>query len=340
MRSNEPRRPGVLLTSPGSKFRLVRELVRVASVRGIPVFGCDFDSLAETRHLFDGFSTVPASDTPEFKDAIFTFCRDNNVGLLIPTRDGDMGPLSDLNARLRELGTRVMLPKSEVVRFCQDKREFSQFLDVNGYASIPVVSDVCLTDMPYFARPYFGSGSRGCGVVDSLEEAKEILTQGQKMLHPFLRHPEYSVDLLSDINGEPIQAVARKRRRVVNGESVLTTVQSIPKLEEQTIELGRKLGLKGHSVFQAFIDQGGHPIFIEVNLRFGGASCLSIKAGLRSPERILDMAFGTSSVSAAAKAVWPIEDGLTYEQTPEGDDYYFEEPSQQDVVTPRIGLSR
>ena len=59
------------------------------------------------------------------------------------------------------------------------------------------------------------------------------------------------------------------------------------------MEIAEMLGVKGHSVFQAFIDDTGHPIFIEANLRFGGASCLSIKAGLRSVERILDMAFGS-----------------------------------------------
>ena len=66
--------------------------------------------------------------------------------------------------------------------------------------------------------------------------------------------------------------------------------------------------LRGHAAGdaaqfrQAFHDDAGTR-FIEINPRFGGASNLSIQAGLASPERILQMARGQDVEAARPRAI-------------------------------------
>ena len=235
-----------------------------------------------------------------------------------------MPVLAAMAGALSNLGIRVLLPDGESVRRCQDKLRFSNLLTRHGYQTVPVVEDLDGVEFPLFARPRNGSGSREAGPVAGALEAEAILAGGEKLLHPMLDLPEFSIDVLSDLDGNPIQAVARGRREVVDGESVLTTVQSYPRLEQEAMEIARLFVMRGHSTLQAFLRQDGTPVFIEANLRIGGASALSIEAGLRSPERLLDMAFGTSAEAGKARTAWPIDRNLTLRRTASGDRYYHE----------------
>jgi len=325
-RTNERR--NVLLTSIGAKVRLVDGFLRAAASRTIRIFGCDLDPGAVTRDLVDGFHTVPRSDLPAYRDAVRAICARDAVGLIIPTRDGEMAVLADMAAELADLGVRVLLPAADTVRACQDKRRFSEIVMQHGFRSVPLIKgleDFSEADLPLFVRPRVGSGSRSTGPVDSMNEAVSILADAEKLLHPMLNLPEYSIDVLSDLDGMPIQAVARRRRQVVDGESVLTTVEAHPRLEREAMEIARLFELRGHSTLQAFLEVDGTPLFVEANLRIGGASSLSIEAGLCSPERIMDMAFGSDAEAHRAGTVWSIDQGLTFKQSASGDRYYHED---------------
>ena len=76
----------------------------------------------------------------------------------------------------------------------------------------------------------------------------------------------------------------------------------------------------GHSVVQAFWSEQNGPRLIEVNPRFGGASTLSIRAGLDSPRRIIGMLRG----DPAAYLNGPIKVGLVMHRVAED---VFVEPS-------------
>ena len=67
--------------------------------------------------------------------------------------------------------------------------------------------------------------------------------------------------------------------KVINGESFVTEIIDDIGLEKEFADILKKLKLKGHSVMQAIINEKGINI-IECNPRFGGASTLSVKAGL------------------------------------------------------------
>ncbi len=125
--------------------------------------------------------------------------------------------------------------------------------------------------------------------------------------------PEYSIDVLSSFEGGALQAVVRRRLVVRGGESSTTQVVHNPELEALAVKVADGLGLVGHSVVQAFWSERNGPRLIEVNPRFGGASTLSIRAGLDSPRRILGMLRGDPD----AYKNGPIQIGLTMHRVAE-----------------------
>ena len=70
-----------------------------------------------------------------------------------------------------------------------------------------------------------------------------------------------------------------------------------------SIEICRRLCCRGHVVLQAFLKDGGVPSFIEANLRFGGASNLSIVAGLDSPRRFVQCVYGNAAAAAEPREI-------------------------------------
>jgi carbamoyl-phosphate synthase large subunit len=102
------------------------------------------------------------------------------------------------------------------------------------------------------------------------------------IFQPFIDSSEVSVDLYIGKDGICKGVVARTRQLVVNGESQITRTIRNEKLEIMCVKIAEQLGIYGHAVFQVLIDDQDNYYIIECNTRFGGASSLSLAAGLDS----------------------------------------------------------
>lgn len=296
----------VLILSAAAKVPLVRAFAGAAHARGGRVLAADLGP--DNAALFEADEAVilPRSDAPGFPDALAEACAAHAVRLIVPTRDAELPVLAEAKARLAGQGVTVLVAEGEGVALCQDKRRFSAFCAAQGMATPRTYAPDERPDrFPVFVRPVTGAGGQGARRIDRAED----LPHGEELLVQALEtDPEYTVDVLLDLAGRPLQAVARRRLQVRAGEAVKSRVEDAPDLEEQALALCAALGLVGHNVVQAFHAAGRPPRFIEVNPRFGGASNLSIRAGLASPERILQMVEGRAAEAAAPR---PIAYGLT-----------------------------
>ena len=115
------------------------------------------------------------------------------------------------------------------------------------------------------------------------------------MVQRLMQGPEFSIDLLSDLDGRCLNAIPRTMIESRGGESIKGTVIHDPEL----IELGRNvvesLGVRGPCTVQAFRDAEIGLGITDVNTRFGGAFPAPAYAALpgRSyPELIVRMAGG------------------------------------------------
>lgn len=282
----------VLITSAAAKIPLVRAFRDAAHERGAKVLAADSDSACPAAGEADDFLPAKRTDAPGAFEQIVFDCAAHDIGLIVPTRDGELGFFAQHRPAFEARGVRVLVPSPESVRVCQDKRAFTRLLEKYGYPFIPILDPRTQNpSLPLFARPATGAAGKGARRVDAGTDLSTLADTD--LLHPFIDAPEISVDLLMDLGGgRPVQAVARERVLVVGGESKVTRVIDAPEAVTLALRLGAALGLVGHNLMQAFLHPELGVLPIEINPRFGGASVLSIAAGLDSPRRLLQMLAG------------------------------------------------
>ncbi len=300
----------VLITSAAAKIPLVRAF-RAALGGEAKVLTADCAESCPAAQESDGFVQLKRTDEPGALEQLLAVCGARGVALIVPTRDGELPFFAAHRPLFEEKGVRVLVPSPETVRACQDKRDFTRMLERYGYPSIPILdpADPAL-EFPMFARPVTGSAGKGARRINTKAELASL--GPDDLLHPFVEAPELTVDLLMDLDGgRPVQAVARERVLVVAGESKVTRVVDAPKAMRVAMRLGAALGLVGHNTVQAFLHPEVGPLLIEINPRFGGASALSIAAGLDSPRRLLQMLAGDEDAFTPR----PIDSGATLYRT-------------------------
>jgi carbamoyl-phosphate synthase large subunit len=140
-----------------------------------------------------------------------------------------------------------------------------------------------ISTQQFVVKERMGAGSDNIGInIDRVAAIRLAKGQSQPVFQPFVAGKEYSIDVFISRAGDVKGAVCRSRDKVVSGESQVTTTHYMPELEKASMEFAKALGLSGHVVFQAIIDNSKKIHFIECNSRFGGASTLSLAAGLDS----------------------------------------------------------
>ena len=115
------------------------------------------------------------------------------------------------------------------------------------------------------------------------------------MVQRLMGGPEFSIDLLGDLDGRCLNAIPRTMIESRGGESIKGTVID----DAELIGLGRDvveaLGVRGPCTVQAFRDREIGLGITDVNTRFGGAfpaPMYAARAGRTYPELIVAMARG------------------------------------------------
>lgn len=296
----------VLILSVAAKVLLVQAFQSAVAPQGGRVLAADLDCDSAGLILADGVVDLPGTDAADFEEVLLKACKAEGIRLVIPTRDGELAILAGLRDRFRREGVEILVPSSGALEDCADKRRFVAACARLGFRTPRTWGADERPDVfPVYVRPVRGSANRGGRRI----ETADWTPLGEDMLvQAFCPLPEYSIDVLMDLDGASLQAVARRRLQVRAGEAVKSRVEAAAMLTEASMKLCAGLRLVGHNIVQAFWDGEGEPLFIEVNPRFGGASNLSIAAGLASPERLLMLVSGREE---AARIPRPIREGLT-----------------------------
>ena len=276
----------VLISSLSKKIPLVRE-VRKAVLRIDPngkVFGGDSDHDCIGGYWVDTFWHMPLLEELDPDDAV-DFCRINHVRAIIPTRDGELMFYARDKDRFEAAGISVMVGSADGVRACIDKQAFYQTLK-----ELPNGRVIPVTDHPdngqgkrWVVKERYGSGSRSVIADVTADQALAASVRFEaSIFQPFIDGTEYSIDVYVDRHTTPRGCIVRTRDIVRHGESQVTTTTVRKDIAESCLAAARTLGITGHMVFQAIEDDSGHVHLMECNSRFGGASTLSIAAGLDS----------------------------------------------------------
>lgn len=293
----------ILITSANNKRALIEEFRSALTLLSLAgqVIAADSCVDVPAARFADNFVQQPEDGVDDYHNRWLQLCKDFDIDLIVPTRDGELQALANMAATLRASGTQLMCSPPQTLNRCLDKKAFYDFCVSGDFPVLPEITEPSVSDFPLFARPVIGSGSRSGFIIHSEKDIPE--DRSGFLLQPFCSAPEYSIDVLFSLDGQPLQAVVRERVEVINGESAVTRVCDLPELEQLALDVGGALGLCGPAVIQCFYESPETVQLIECNPRFGGASMVSVHAGLASCERILLEMIGKKELSAGRRPV-------------------------------------
>jgi carbamoyl-phosphate synthase large subunit len=255
----------------------------------------DPSPLAPAQYAADLRVAPPRIDDPEYVPFLLGLCDKHNVGAVVPLTDLDIEVLASARPELP-----AFVPDPEIARDTFDKYAAHELLLRHGLPSPPTVLPPEEPESyPVMVKPRQGSGARSIHAAADRDEMEFFIRYVKEpvMVQKLMQGPEFSIDLLSDLDGRCLNAIPRTMLESRGGESIKGTVIK----DDELIDLGRSvveaLGVRGPCTVQAFRDKDIGLGITDVNTRFGGAFPAPMYAALPGrtyPELIVKMARGES----------------------------------------------
>ncbi|MDQ3849607.1 MAG: ATP-grasp domain-containing protein [Actinomycetota bacterium] len=276
----------VLLTGVGKRYDIV-------SAFGAHAFtiAADPNPLAPARYAADLHVAPPRIDDPGYVPFLRELVAEHAVGAVVPLTDLDLEVLAgaDLPA---------FVPAPAICRATFDKYAAHHLLLEHGLPSPPTcVPGEEPPSFPVMVKPRRGSGARSIHPAADREEMEFFVRYVKEpvMVQRLMRGPEFSIDLLCDLDGRCLNAIPRTMIESRGGESIKGTVIHDDELVELGRAVGEALGVRGPCTVQAFRDPEIGLGITDVNTRFGGAfpaPMYAARPGRTYPELIVRMARG------------------------------------------------
>ena len=234
------------------------------------IVSIDGDELAVGFHMSDKSYIVPRVDDTNYISEVCKIVDKENIDLILPTGP-DVEPISK-NAHL--FGDKLFMSDYESIVNCVDKwRFYNKCKD-----KFPLPKTFKGTKL--FKKPITGSGSKDCELIEF--NSDEILSE-------YLPGQEYTIDVLCDMESNPLVVVPRKRLQTKAGISSKGEIVKNEFIEKACFDMCKFLKLKGPVCLQMKDDDKGNPKFIEVNPRFGGGTYFTTLSGVNFVKIIFDV---------------------------------------------------
>jgi carbamoyl-phosphate synthase large subunit len=281
-------RTAVLLTGVGKRYDIVSAFGEHAFT-----IAADPNPLAPARYAADLAVAPPRIDDPDYIPFLERLVAEHDVRAIVPLTDLDIEALAAAGDRLP-----AFVPSAEIARRTFDKYATHHLLGELGLPSPPTVLPGDEPPAyPVMVKPRRGSGARSIHPAADRAEMEFFVGYVKEpvMVQRLMGGPEFSIDLLCDLDGRCLNAIPRTMIESRGGESIKGTVI----FDEELIELGRAtgeaLGVRGPCTVQAFRDPEIGLGITDVNTRFGGAfpaPMYAARPGRTYPELIVKLARG------------------------------------------------
>jgi carbamoyl-phosphate synthase large subunit len=298
----------ILVTSAGRRGALVGLLRRALAEAGQEgrVLAADASPLSAAYHLADAGFIVPPHADPGHVDALLDLCRREQVGLVIPTHDGELPLLAAARDRFAAVGATVSVAAPEAVAIGRDKARTHAFCMQHGFPTVrQAAQEVVLarTDAwrwPLIAKPREGSASIGVTRVETPDDLSR-LEGADLVVQEIAEGDEYTVDVLVLGDGRVVCPVPRRRIEVRSGEVSKGVTEHVPALEDLVRRVVAALpGAYGAMCVQAFRAADDLRV-VELNMRYCGGFPLAYEAGAHFPAwQIQEL----SGVAPAVREEW------------------------------------
>ncbi len=284
----------ILITSAGQRVALVKAFQETLT-RFFPdgkVFTTDMNpELAPAAYVSDGCFKVLRVADKDYIPQLLALCKENSIGLIVPTIDTELLVLAKHKALFAEEGIAVSVSSLDFISFCRDKRNTGDFLTNHGIR-VPQPVDKFHPTFPLFAKPYDGSLSTNLHYIKTKDELTDEILNDPKLL--FMEYidkevySEYTIDMYFGNDNHVKSIVPRERIKIRAGEINKGRTAKAPLTDYIRQRLGKIDGCVGCICLQVFFNPRTKDVVgIEINPRFGGGYPQSYAAGANYPEFLI-----------------------------------------------------
>jgi len=257
------------------------------------ILSTDSNNLSAGFYLSDFYEVIPEAEADDYLEVLLNIIDKYSIEVLMPSSGYDIFPFSEYKSKLKKHGVFPIVSDRKILEICRDK--ISTFNHLNKEFSLPftTLNPQEIDTYPIIAKPRYGKGSRDVIQVNDQKELQYVSSKYTSMIYQeYLPGDEYTIDVMSDLDGNPIVSVPRVRLQTKSGISTKGKIILDKYLIEESMEIVRKLKIIGPSCIQMKKDKIGDFKLVEINPRLGGGTIFTTLAGANFPKMIIDLVEG------------------------------------------------
>jgi len=265
-----------VLIFPAGEINSVELHDALSSCVNIKVFGAS----SVDRHgeyIFQNYiSNVPMINSPVFFDKFNEILTQNKIDIVFPTHD----TVADFFATNHDkIKAKLVVADHKTAAICRDKAKTYQLFE--RYDFCPKIYSELIT-YPVFIKPKQGQGAVGARLINRSEELPTDFSD--YVVCEYLPGIEYTVDCLTDLNGNLLFISPRSRQRMMAGVTVAGQNEKLTKdIEFIANIINSNLNFKGLWWFQIKKDSKDNWKLLEISTRCAGTMCLTRVKGVNLP---------------------------------------------------------
>lgn len=261
----------------------------------VRIVASDSNPISAGFFMSDAHEVLPEIDSKLYVSRLFDIVEKHKIEILMPSSGYDIYQYSDNKEKLLKLGALPVVSDKKTMERCRDKMQTFNYLSKKFDLPFTTLDYKKTSRFPLIAKPRYGKGSKGLVKIDNEKELKYVQTKKDKdnlIFQEYLPGTEYTIDVLSDLQCEPIIAVPRIRLETKAGISTMGKIVKDENISDTCKSIAKCLKIRGPCCIQMKESKEGILKIVEVNPRMGGGTFFTTLAGANFPAMILDMVNG------------------------------------------------
>jgi carbamoyl-phosphate synthase large subunit len=259
----------------------------------VRIVASDSNPFSAGFFMSDAYEVLPEIDSKLYITRLLEIVTKHKINVLMPSSGYDIYQYSANKEKLLKLGALPVVSDIKTMKICRDKIQTFDYLSKKFELPFTTLDYKKVKGFPLIAKPRYGKGSKGIVKINNENELKYVRFNSENLIfQEYLPGTEYTIDVLSDMECEPILAVPRVRVETRAGISTVGTIVKDENISETCKSIAKFLKIRGPCCIQMKESNDGILKIVEVNPRMGGGTIFAALAGANFPAMILDMVNG------------------------------------------------
>lgn len=259
----------------------------------VRIVASDSNPFSAGFFMSDAYEVLPEIDSKLYITRLLEIVTKHKINVLMPSSGYDIYQYSANKDKLLKLGALPVVSDIKTMKICRDKIQTFNHLSKKFELPFTTLDYKKVKGFPLIAKPRYGKGSKGIVKINNENELKYVRLNSENLIfQEYLPGIEYTIDVLSDLECEPILAVPRIRVETRAGISTVGTIVKDENISETCKSIAKYLKIRGPCCIQMKESNDGILKMVEVNPRMGGGTIFAALAGANFPAMILDIVNG------------------------------------------------